>query len=128
MKDISERKDVELLVHTFYEQVLQDEILNPYFTEAVAVNWSSHLPRMVDFWESLLLDGTHYHGNPMQKHIHLHQIMPLKEEAFERWIQLFTSVLHDHFSGPVAELAHQRALSIATVIRLKTTERSQSGN
>ena len=118
-KDIETIKDIQLLVDSFYEKVRADKIIGYIFTDVVKVNWEKHLPVMYRFWENTLFYTGTYEGNPMELHKHLHRIMPLTAEHFKQWILLFNTTLDEFFSGTNAELAKQRALSIATVMQLK---------
>ena len=118
-KDIQTREDIELLVQTFYEKVIADPLIGRIFTEVIKVNWKKHLPVMYDFWENALFYSGTYSGNPMASHKRLHQIFPLKEEHFHRWIYLFTETVNELFEGEKASLAIQRAISISTVMKIK---------
>lgn len=116
-KDITTRKDIELLVKTFYDRVISDSLIGPVFTEIAKVNWEKHLPVMCDFWENALLYSGSYQGNPMDLHKHLHKIMPLQLEHFQQWNQLFISTVDDLFSGEKALLAKQRTLKISAILQ-----------
>lgn len=118
-KDIGGRKDVEHLVQEFYEKVKKDEVIGDIFTEKAKVNWEAHLPRMYNFWENTLFYTGVYNGNLIQSHTALNQKFPIEPQHFKRWIQLFTGTVDDLFEGEKAELAKQRAFSIATVLEIK---------
>lgn len=118
-KDIHNRQDIETLVNRFYEKIRQDVQLGPIFDEVAQVDWTRHLPRMYDFWENIILQTGTYTGNPMTAHHRIHAMHPFQKADFERWLHLFSETLEDHFEGPRAELARQRALSIATVMEIK---------
>ncbi len=115
-KDITTKKDIETLVNAFYEKVKTDETLAHFFAH---VNWEKHLPLMYDFWENTLFYTGTYRGNPMKLHEKLHHIKSLSEKDFEAWINLFVTTLTQLFEGEKTELAKQRAISIATVMKLK---------
>jgi hemoglobin len=83
------------------------------------VNWDKHLPVMYDFWESLLFFTGSYTGNPMLVHGHLNRAANLTAGHFSEWLKIFTSTVDELFEGEKAELAKQRASSIATVMQLK---------
>ncbi len=119
MTDIQTRKDIEQLVDTFYQKVIKDPVIGYLFNEVVPLDWEKHIPKMYDFWESVLLEGQNYRGNPMKAHIDLHQKEALKKAHFDRWIELFDQTLNELFTGPTAELARVRAQSVATVIQSK---------
>lgn len=87
------------------------------------MNWEQHLPVMYDFWDNVLFQTGDYSGNPMVTHAQLHHRFPLTGEHFTRWKKLFLETIEEHFEGPNAELARQRALSIATVMEIKISGR-----
>lgn len=115
-RDISTRQDIELLIRSFYDKVKADPMIGFIFSR---VNWEQHLPVMFDFWENTLFYTGSYTGNPVEVHKRVHNFVPLKEEHFQRWLSLFTGTVNELFEGEKAELARQRALSIATILRMK---------
>jgi hemoglobin len=117
--DIKDKKDIEKLVNTFYEKVKKDDLISYLFNDIAKVNWERHLPVMYNFWENALFYTGTYEGNPMEIHKHLHSLMSLKAEHFERWNHLFISTVDELFEGEKAALAKQRAISISTVMQLK---------
>jgi len=121
-KDLENREDIRLLIDSFYTRVRKDELIGPIFNEVAKVDWEHHLPIMYDFWEGVLFQAGNYTGNPMRVHKQLHALFPLEQAHFDRWLQIFRETLDEHFEGPVAERARQRALSIATMIRIKTSQ------
>jgi hemoglobin len=114
-KEIQDRKDIELLVNSFYLKVNKDLLLSPIFNQTAAVNWEKHLPVMYDFWSTMLLGDKSYRGNPFMKHIPL----PIDKTHFDRWLQLFLETVDEHFTGEVAEEAKTRARNIAGVFQYK---------
>lgn len=118
-KDIEDRKDIELLINSFYDKVKQDAIIGSFFTEVVQVNWEKHLPVMYNFWENIVFQTGSYNGNPMDKHLELNKKSLITMEHFQRWILLFNETVDELFLGTNSELIKQRALSIATVMQIK---------
>lgn len=118
-KEIEDVKDVQLLVRSFYNKVLKDEKLGHYFSYAFEHHWDKHLETLDRFWNNLLFFSGGYEGNPMQVHKTLHHFKRLDKAAFDRWIQLFLQTVDELFEGEKAELARQRAYSIATMMQLK---------
>jgi len=115
-QDITNRKDIELLVKTFYEKVMADQVLSGMFTD---VHWDAHLPVMYDFWENVIFHTGHYSGNPMVKHQLVHQKHPLTKEHFARWLTLFGETADELFSGLNTSTIKERAQSIATIMEMK---------
>ena len=118
-KDIENRKDIELLITTFYDKVKADETIGYIFNDIAKVNWEKHLPVMFDFWENVLFYTGAYNGNPMIVHQHLHRVVPLTTPHFKQWEKIFTETVDELFDGTNAILAKQRALSISTMMQVK---------
>jgi len=118
-KEIESREDIELLVNSFYASVQQDDLIGPIFNDIANVNWSHHLPKMYDFFETIILGHKGFKGNPMETHFKLNQQFPLKPEHFERWKALFFQTIDSHFKGNTATEAKQKATSIADLMFFK---------
>lgn len=118
-KDIHNREDIILLVDTFYKNVALNKQIGPIFTDVAKVDWSHHLPKMYDFWESILFGKAIYKGNPMLTHFALNEQTPLQTEAFETWKNLFFQTVDDLFAGENADLIKQKAQSIADLMHFK---------
>jgi hemoglobin len=118
-EDIKSRADIDLLIRAFYDKVRKDDTIGIIFNEVINVNWEHHIPVIVDFWDSVLLDADVYHQNAMEPHFAINKIFPLKKEHFESWLKLFTGTVDEIFEGPVAKLAKTRAKGIAGIMQLK---------
>jgi hemoglobin len=112
MKEIESKEDVQFLVSTFYGKVLMNEELKPFFSQ---LDFEAHLPKMIHFWSFVLLDEANYKTNVTEKHLQ----MPLKKENFDTWLRLFGETVDEHFEGEKAEIAKQRAFTIAWTISNK---------
>jgi hemoglobin len=119
--DIENRSDIAKLINTFYDKVKTDEVIGFIFNDIAKVNWEKHLPVMYGFWENIIFFKNTYSGNPMLVHLHLNEIIKLREEHFERWLQLFTNTVDELFEGKKAALAKEKAISIATIMKTKIT-------
>lgn len=126
--DIRNREDIAELVNAFYEKVKKDDLIGYLFNDVAKVNWEKHLPIMYDFWEGVLFQRVQYAGNPMAAHMKLNVQSPLRSEHFTRWKELFLQTINEHFEGEIAELARQRAVSIATVMQIKVVENRRPGS
>jgi hemoglobin len=114
--DITDHRDVACLVDVFYDRVRDDDLLGPIFDDIAHVDWATHLPRMNDFWESVLFARATFKGAPLLVHRALARRTPLTTAAFEHWIALFQSTVDDLFSGPMAEHAKNSAARIAVTM------------
>lgn len=121
-KDISSREDLFLLVGKFYEKLLADDSISYLFTDIAKINLDHHLPVLVDFWDSILFQSGTYQKNAMQPHIDLHQRSPLQATHFETWLRYFNETVDELFDGEIAFLAKEKALSIATVMKIKLVQ------
>jgi len=122
MNDIANRQDIELLINRFYDKVRADATIGFIFNDIAKVDWPAHLPTMYNFWESVIFYTATYRGNPMELHKQLNTKVPLTAEHFEQWLHLFTTTVDELFKGDKAELAKQRAQSIATMIQVKIAQ------
>ncbi|OWK71165.1 sec-independent protein translocase TatC [Pedobacter sp. AJM] len=119
MNDIENRTDIILLVDRFYNHVEENQEIGPIFTEIAQVNWVHHLPKMYDFWESILFGKAIYKGNPMLTHFSLNQKIPLQEAEFSIWKAIFIQTVDELFAGENAETIKQKAQSIADLMHFK---------
>ena len=117
-QDITDRDDVAKLINRFYETVRANNTIGYIFNDIAKVNWEHHLPIMYDFWENVLFQTGSYVRNAIGVHKQLNQIAPLKREHFEEWLRIWKQTIDELFSGPNAELAKQRAQSIATIMQI----------
>jgi hemoglobin len=106
---------VRLLVNSFYDKVRVDPLIGPVFMDVAQVDWSSHLPKMYAFWESIILGNNAYDGHPFRPHVLINQSHPIKKAYFERWLQLFSATLSEQFTDETAGQVRQRATQIALV-------------
>lgn len=84
-EESADERLIRTLVDTFYESVRGDALLGPVFAANVE-DWSVHLPKMYDFWSSMVLRSGRYSGRPIQAHLRLEG---LTAEHFERWLGLW---------------------------------------
>ena len=117
--DIQNREDIILLVDSFYEAVQKNHKIGPVFTDVIKVDWNHHLPKMYDFWESILFGKATYKGNPMLTHFDINKQTALKSEEFETWKKLFFNTVDELFLGENAETIKQKAQSIADLMHIK---------
>lgn len=112
MKDISSRADIELLIQAFYAELLQLEDMKPVFKH---VDFPKHIPHIVHFWSFVLLDEEGYKTNVFDKHINL----PIQSYQFDDWLRVFIQVTDSLFAGEIADMAKQRATTLAFTFKNK---------
>jgi hemoglobin len=111
--DLTTEADVASVVRAFYAGVQEDPMLAPFFAD---VDWEHHLPRMVEFWESIVFHTGRYGGRPFDPHARLEG---LRGEHFDRWVGRFHAAVDERFAGPTADAMKEKAASIAGVFRVK---------
>lgn len=112
-QDIQSRQDIQQLISRFYDKLLDDELLQHFFSH---LNLDEHLPHVVHFWAFVLLDEPGYTTSVTEKHAHLQ----LKQRHFDQWLHLFNQSIDELFTGEKAETAKQRAAVLGWTIGTKT--------
>ena len=119
MRDIQTREDLHLLMSAFYVKLLNDSQVNFIFTEIAKIDLEPHLIELVDFWEQMLFNTGSYRKNVLQIHLDINEKIKLSEAHFAIWLNYFNLTIDENFSGETAENMKTRALSIATVMKIK---------
>ena len=108
-RDLAEHDLYDLLV-AFYDAVALDPLLAPYFAP---VDMREHMPRIVDFWSTILFQTGRYAGNAFRPHA----AMPgLTGEHFAHWLAVLEATIDARFAGPISEhmkdMGHRIAYSL----------------
>ncbi len=111
-KDITNSTDIEFLVRSFYERAVADPKLSAHFAH---VDFEAHFPRMIAFWDFLLLDKMGFQGNVFDAHRNLN----VDKTDFDCWLSHFHATVDAYFEGEKATLAKQKADSIAVIFYSK---------
>jgi hemoglobin len=114
--DLRDADDVEELVRAFYRRAATDGLLGPVF-EAAGVDWSAHIPKLVEFWSWQLFGTPGYEGHPLLAHRPLQAATPFRDAHYARWLEIFDDTVDERFAGPLAEAAKARAAKMATALR-----------
>ena len=112
--DLDRRKDIHDLVVRFYREVVFDDLLEPVFGEVAEVDWSVHIPKLVDYWCRVLLGEPGYDGTILAAHRRVHELNAFRLEHFDRWYSLWVESLDASWAGPLVEQAKRHAARIAT--------------
>jgi len=124
MKDIASKQDIQIMVDSFYDKVNKNELLSYVFNDFSKVDWDSHLPKMYNFWNTLIFGKQDYKGNPFAAHIDL----PIQAEHFQNWLALFNENMDELFEGENADATKQRAKSIAGIFQSKLAFMNNQNN
>jgi hemoglobin len=125
--DITTRDDIHRFVLAFYRDVAMDDVLGPVFS-AAHVDWSVHIPKLVDFWAWQLLGEPAYERNPLRAHEPVHARTLFGDVHYQRWLALFDVTLDGLFAGPTARAAKQRARRMASAMRRLLDGQSAGGD
>jgi hemoglobin len=118
--DISTRNDIKQIITKFYDLLLIDEKMIPFFENIVAENHlEEHLETITEFWNDILFDTNSYSNNVMKKHVDKNVFVAFKKEHFTIWMSYFFETIDADFDGEKAHNMKNRARSIATVMELK---------
>lgn len=123
------KENITKFVKHFYEHVDQDPLLGPVFNDVAGVDWQVHIPKLCQFWNSVLLQTGEYKGNAFQKHVDLAKMTLIEQQHFDRWLALFARQAHKDFDEASAEFIISRAHTIAGslkrgVLNIKHKEQS----
>ena len=110
------------MVDTFYAKVRSNATLGSIFDDVAKVDWGHHLPKMYDFWSSILLNDHSYSGHPMPKHVALSKNTNMTKYEFLEWLRLFFETVDELFAGERADLAKFRGRTIAGIMLHKIEE------
>ena len=116
---------ISTLVDTFYKKVRKDVLLGDVFNTVIK-DWDTHLVKIKDFWNSLLLGTKTYSGNPFMKHMGLktkeisvdnkvilengHTInSSITIEHFKAWLDLFNKTAKEIFVESEANKIMEKA-------------------
>jgi len=112
-RDLAGRADIDRMVRAFYERAMADPVLASAFETLAVVGLEDHLPVVGDFWEQILFRSARYQGEFTLVHRALHGQHGLAGEKLARWLQLWCETVDEHFEGPDAERAKEKARAMA---------------
>ena len=118
-RDIESRKDLEVFIQSFYQKLLSDDQISFFFREVVPLDLNEHLPRLVDFWESLVFQQGSFRGNVMGLHLAMDRIYAIEKTHFNIWLSYFQETAQDLFAGPRSDRMQEQAESIALLMQVK---------
>ena len=121
--DLKSRADIFQLVTQFYAKVRKDEVLGPFFNNAIT-DWEAHFEHLTTFWESTLFLQTKYRGNPLKVHVEVDKKNnnSITELHFGLWLNLWYETIDELFEGEMAQNAKHRARKMGTFLYLKIFE------
>ncbi len=110
--DLTSRKHIHDLVVGFYRELIMDEVLGQIFEEVAEVDWSKHIPLLIDYWCRVLLGHQTYRGAILVAHRHVHDQQAFTADHFDRWYRFWVATIDQTWAGPSAEKAKSHAARV----------------
>lgn len=121
--DLDSRAAIHDLVVGFYREIVFDDLLGPVFGEVAEVDWTVHIPRLVDYWCRVVLGQPGYDGAILAPHRRVHEMERFAPELFDRWYSMWVTSVDAHWSGPNAEVAKRHAAKVAAMLSRQLTSK-----
>jgi hemoglobin len=116
-RDLDTADEIFEMVTRQYADVVQDDILQPYFTFGPGfIDWQAHIGAVADYWCHVLLYAPSYAIDAIEIHRPLHDRDPFTPELFDRWLEIFRDTVDSGWTGPSATSAKKRATGMAWVM------------
>lgn len=116
LRDLDDRAQIHDLVVLFYREIVFDDLLEPVFDEVAEVDWTSHIPKLIDYWCRVLLGEQGYDGFMLGAHQRVSDIEAFRPEHFDQWFKLWVASIDSHWAGPRAEQAKAHAVHMGGVL------------
>ena len=94
-------REIETIVVAFYRQAIDDVIIGYHFHHID--DFSQHIPRIIDFWQTQLLGIPPRERLPFQL-VNKHKPLKIKKGEVGRWVLLFKKTLDEH---PLREISRE---------------------
>ncbi|HAS13264.1 MAG TPA: hypothetical protein DCS55_22560, partial [Acidimicrobiaceae bacterium] len=113
-RDLDDPDEIFEMVTRQYAVVVQDDVLEPYFTAGTDfIDWQALIGSVADFWNHALLYAPDYPVDPIERHREVHERRALTPEALNRWLEIFHETIDTGWAGPNAERAKKRGTGVA---------------
>lgn len=110
--DLSAPAAIHDLVTRFYREVVFDDLLAPIFDEVVEVDWTFHIPNLIDYWCWIILGTPRFRGAVTATHRQLHAQQPVTPADCDRWYILWCATVDESWTGPGADKARSHARTL----------------
>ncbi len=110
-----DRPSVEKMVRSFYEKLIQDDIVGPYFIKALGDDlrndkWYEHFQTLDKFWLLMMGEEKGYAGDPMLPHVFIGEMYV---ETFERWLEIFKEHIYEHYVPEIANKFYSKSVILS---------------
>nr|WP_275848551.1 group III truncated hemoglobin [Sulfurimonas sp. SAG-AH-194-I05] len=109
-----DRTSVEIMVRTFYEVLIKDAIVGPFFIKALGDDfkndkWYEHFRTLEKFWLMMMNGEPGYTGDPFGPHA----FFRLTPETFDCWLQRFKEHVAQYFIPEIADKFYKKSEILA---------------
>lgn len=116
-RDLDTPEEIFEMVTRQYADVVQDDLLQPYFKFGPGfIDWQAHIRSVTDYWCHVVLYAPDYEIDTIENHRPLHQRDPFTPELFDRWLQILRETVDGGWTGPHAATTKKRAAGMAWVM------------
>lgn len=115
--DLSNRTEIHDLVVDFYREIVNDEDLGYVFVDVAEVDWTLHIPKLIDYWCRVLLGQPGYDGYILRAHEHVNALEAFPPEIFDRWFVMWVESIDRQWEGPIAEKAKHHAAKTMKMLK-----------
>jgi hemoglobin len=105
-------KGISHLLHSFYADVRQHEIIGPIFNRQIH-DWPAHILKITEFWARATGGPSMYAGQMPLKHLAL----GLQADHFQHWLNLWDFNCRRHLKATEAEEMSRLAQGIGARLR-----------
>ncbi|PCJ39910.1 MAG: globin [Moraxellaceae bacterium] len=110
--DLDSPQNIDAFVASFYNKLLNDDIMAPVFLDDAKIDISDHLATISLYWQKMLFGDKQYNTNMMKKHRVLNSKRQFSKEHYQRWLAYFEQTAADTFAGEYTD----KALRIARAV------------
>lgn len=119
-RDLDTEDEIFEMVTRQYSDVVQDDLLAPYFTFGPGyLDWQAHIATVTEYWCHVVLYAPDYAIDVIESHRHLHDHREFTPILFDRWLQIFVDTVDGGWTGPNATWATKRATGMARAMALR---------
>jgi hemoglobin len=119
-RDLDTEAEIFEMVTRQYSDVVQDDLLSPYFTFGPGyLDWQAHIASVTDYWCHVVLYAPDYSIDVIESHRHLHEHQEFTPALFDRWLDIFVDTVNGGWTGPNATWATKRATGMARAMALR---------
>ncbi len=93
-----------------------DDLPGPIFNDVARVDWDAHLPRLCDFWQTVLFGDGGFRATLSAFISSLVAQTEMDWPRFQRWVGLFHATVDELFAGERASHIKNAADDMAHVI------------